>query len=48
MLILSKDRPDASLYYLGSTLIKLMVESNLSNVHLSLLYQKFNEHKSIP
>lgn len=48
MLILSKDRPDASLYYLGSTLIKLMVESNLRKVHLSLLYQKFNEYKSIP
>lgn len=48
MLILSKDSPDASLYYLGSTLIKFMLESDLSRVRLSTLYQQFNEHKSLP
>lgn len=48
MLILSKDSPDASLYYLGSTLIKFMLESDLSRVRLSTLYQQFNEYKSLP
>lgn len=48
MLILSKDSPDASLYYLGSTLIKFMLESDLNKVHLSTLYQQFNEYKSLP
>ena len=47
MLILSKDRPDISLYYLGSSLIRFMKGSNISEIHLSSLYQDFNEHKSI-
>jgi hypothetical protein len=42
MLILSKDRPSISLYYLGSKLIKFMEIRYIDEIHLSTLYEKFN------
>lgn len=43
MLILSKDRPSISLYYLGSKLIKFMESCYIDEIHLSILYNKFND-----
>ncbi len=48
MLILSKDRPDISLYYLGSILIAFMKENDITKVRLSVLYHGFSQYNSIP
>ena len=49
MLILNEQRPDISLYYLGSKLIEFLSHSNSSGqgFHLSELYKKFNEKNPI-
>lgn len=42
MLILNETRPSISLYYLGATIIKFFYESDITELHLTDLYQKYN------
>lgn len=42
MLILNETRPSISLYYLGATIIQFFYESDITELHLTDLYQKYN------
>ena len=42
MLILNKNRPSISLYYLGSEIAKFMRASSVKEFHLTELYNAFN------
>lgn len=48
MLILNEQRPEISLYYLGSKLIDFLAKSHKKEFHLSELYNSFNNTHSIP
>lgn len=47
MLILNERNPKISLYYLGSVLLNFLISQEISRIHLSDLYEKFNSYHSV-
>lgn len=43
MLILNETRPNLSLYYLGASLIQFFYQTGIKEIHLTDLYQKYND-----